>query len=384
MFLWIILGSLTVLYSASIWIFLLGLGKLREGQNIGTPSVSVVVAARNEEQNIRICLESLLAQNYAGAFDITVADDQSTDGTAEVVEQLAEEYPNLQLIKIQETPKGWAPKKHALNQAIGNSTGEIILATDADCILPTTWIEGLVRMFEPPVGIVVGYVQIDPSARKMSLWVKLQALELLSLFIAAAGGMMSRLIFSAMGGSLAYRRETFRQIDGFERIKHLVSGDDDLLLQQFVSRTDWDVRFSTDPGTFVTTKPMPTLRAFFRQRRRWASKALHQRPATLCFLLVSFLLSISLMLSVPLTLLLDLRIAPPLICLAIKVLSEFALLWRGANLFGRMNLLGMFPLWELAHIPYVVLSGLAGLRGELNWKGRQYARQDQIKKERDV
>ena len=378
MSLWIILGSLTALYSATVWLFFLGLGKLREGISSTTPSVSVIVAARNEEHHIRACLESLLRQTYAGPYDITVADDQSADGTGKAVQELAQQYSNLRLIQIQETEKGWAPKKYALNQAIEKSTGEIICATDADCTVPPTWIQGLVRQFEPSVGMVVGFVQINQPNRRGSLWTRLQALELFSLFMVAAGGIGKKLAFSASGGNFAYRREAFYQVGGFEQIKHLVSGDDDLLLQQMGTKSGWETRFCAQPDTFVTTKPMANMRAFFRQRRRWASKAIHQRPHVLCFLVVTFLTNFCLLVTIPLTLFLGRWVVVPLACLAVKALSEMALLWRGATLLGRKNLLGIFPLWELVHIPYVVLSGLASLQGEFNWKGRRYRGQERI------
>jgi cellulose synthase/poly-beta-1,6-N-acetylglucosamine synthase-like glycosyltransferase len=381
MLLWAILGTLTILYSAATWLFFAGLGKLRRGANTTTPPVSVVLAARNESVHIRACLESLLAQSYGGHFDITVADDQSSDATADIVSRLAERHENLTLIRIAETPRGWAPKKHALQQAIDSTSGEIILATDADCILPTGWIAGLMRQFEPSVGMVVGFVQISRSSPSASLWNRLQALEFLSLLTAAAGGIGSSLIHSAMGGSLAYRREAFREIGGFERIKHLVSGDDDLLLQRLVTDTKWRVRFSAAQDTFATTEPMPDVKAFFRQRRRWASKAVHQRPVTFFFLLVTFLLNLFLLMTIPTTLVWGRSAAAPLLCLALKCLSEFVLLYRGARMFGRTDLLRLFPLWEIGHIPYVVISGLAGLRGGLSWKGRRYRGQDQTKKE---
>ena len=376
MFLWIILGALTTLYSATVWLFFLGLGKLPKGRSEATPSVSVVVAARNEEHHIRACLKSLLRQNYSGSYDITVADDQSTDKTADIVEELTGQHANLRLIRVRETPKGWAPKKYALSQAITSSSGEIICATDADCSAPPTWIHGLVRQFEPSVGMVAGLVQINRPDRRGSLWVRLQALELFSLFMAAAGGIGKKLAFSASGGNFAYRREVFQQIGGFGQIKHLVSGDDDLLLQQMVARTEWKTRFCTDPGTFVTTLPMPNLRAFLQQRKRWASKAAHQRRSLLYFMVVTFLLNLSLLVTIPLTILGGRWVAPPLACLAVKAISEMTLLWKGTVLFDRGDMLSIFPLWELAHIPYMALMGMAGLGRGFTWKERQYAAQD--------
>ncbi len=376
MSLWIILGLLTTLYVTAVWFFFQGLAKLHQGNSKKTPSVSVIVAARNEAQHIRSCLGSLLQQNYAGEYDITVVDDQSTDDTAQAVWELAQHHPNLRLIQIQQPREGWSPKKYALNMAIEHSSGEIICATDADCTVPPDWIQGLVRQFLPQVGMVAGLVQINSPDRRGSLWVRLQALELFSLFMVAAGSMGNGLAFSASGGNLAYRRDTFRQAGGFQQIKHLISGDDDLLLQHMAAETTWEAKFCLDANTVVTTNPMFTLRAFLRQRRRWASKSPHQRRSLFSFLVITYLTNLVLLLALPVTLAMGGRwVAVPLICLAMKAVSELFLLCRGARIFGRMDLLKTFPLWELIHVPYVALIGVAGLFGAHVWRGRRFSGQ---------
>jgi cellulose synthase/poly-beta-1,6-N-acetylglucosamine synthase-like glycosyltransferase len=369
-----ILAILTILYCRYLWLFYKGWDQLFPGENRQQPTVSVVLAARNESQHIRACLRSLLDQHYDGQYEVVVTDDNSTDETVQKVAAVARRNAAVRLIRIRSLPSGWTPKKYALSQAIANSHGDIILTTDADCIVPPTWIAGMVRYFQPSVGVVAGLVTLDEPGGRPTLWTRLQKLELFALFAAAAGGMTHGII-SASGGNLAYRRETYLSSGGLQALRGLLSGDDDLLVQRMVSETGWKMRFSTDPETIVTTQSHGRLGNFFRQRRRWASKALHQQPRNLLLLLLTFLLNLLLLMVFIVSLAMGRELAMPLVCLALKMLSEVALLNRGARRMGLTGLWPVFPLWELLHVPYIVLVGLAGLRGNLRWKDRRFTGQ---------
>lgn len=367
----VLLAALTAAYAAAVWLFTLGWNKLSGGENRRHPPVSVVLAARNEAGSIGACLRSLIRQQYPGRYQIIVADDHSTDGTDRKLARLTEDHGIVTLLRLGPIPPGWSPKKYALSKAIAQSDGEIILTTDADCIAPPTWIEGMVRHFEPRVDVVAGPVTLDYPGVRSTLWTRLQNLDLFSMF-AAAGGGMTRGLITASGGNLAYRREAYRRSGGLKTIRELVSGDDDLLVQRMISSAGDGMRFSIDPGTVVTTRPHARLGDFFRQRRRWASKAIHQRPRNLLFLLVTFLLNLLLMVTLIAALVSGWSLTVPLSCLAAKAISELTLLIRAA---GRMNFRGwlpIFPLWELVHIPYIVIMGLAGWSGDLHWKERRF------------
>jgi hypothetical protein len=183
---------------------------------------------------------------------------------------------------------------------------------------------------------------------------------------------MTRGIVTASGGNLAYRREVYRRSGGLRTIRRLVSGDDDLLVQQMVSAAGARMRFSADPGTIVTTRPHERLADFFRQRRRWASKAVHQQPRNLFFLTVTFLLNLLLAAAFLAALITGRGWAVPLSCLGVKAVSELVLLSRAARRMQYRGWLPVFPLWELLHVPYIVLTGLAGLGGDLHWKDRRF------------
>lgn len=95
------------------------------------PFVSICVAARNEERDLRACLTSLLNQDYP-EYEVIVVDDNSTDSTPHIIQSLKEQYPHLKTIQGEPLPEGWYGKPFALHQASGQAKGTLLLFTDAD------------------------------------------------------------------------------------------------------------------------------------------------------------------------------------------------------------------------------------------------------------
>ena len=148
--------------------FYRALGRVREGQSDvePKPDVSILIAARNESAGIRATLDSVLAQDYAGKWEVWVADDRSDDDTPKILEEYARKYEGrLHVLAIKEIPEGASPKKHALSLLIEACEGEILCLTDADCIVKPTWVTGIVREFEPGIELVAGhsYIPTEPG-----------------------------------------------------------------------------------------------------------------------------------------------------------------------------------------------------------------------------
>jgi len=109
-----------------------GLGHDSPGPPEHTPRVSVLLAAKDERENIGPCLQSLLGQDYPD-FEVIVADDRSTDGTAAVVAEIAASDPRVKLISIDALPDGWCGKNHAVWVASRAASGSWLCTVDADC-----------------------------------------------------------------------------------------------------------------------------------------------------------------------------------------------------------------------------------------------------------
>lgn len=370
-------GLITGIYLVILSFFLIGLFFPNKKQTSKKYRVSVVVAARNEEKNIGNLLSELVNQTYpAELFEIIIVNDGSEDGTGEIVDRFAKEFENVKhLLVSPDTNTGMIAKKNALNQGIKQSSGEIILSTDADCHVKPTWIETMVSYVTDDVGMVVGFSQLGNKQNRYSLFEKLQAADFLSLMAAAQGSLNFGCPLAASGQNIGYRKAAYEAIGGFEKIKNRISGDDVLLLQLIRKYTNWKIKFAPSPKAFNWTEPEKTLKSFLNQRKRWASNGSYQIKLNLgffLFILSVFLINLFILFGTPIYILTYHSLKVPVFCLLTKILIEFFITFKGALLYHRINLLKYFPVWTILQIPYVIFTGFLGSLGRFIWKDRKY------------
>jgi cellulose synthase/poly-beta-1,6-N-acetylglucosamine synthase-like glycosyltransferase len=345
--------------------FALGLLRRVRASNRSQPFVSVVVAARNEEDFIAACLESLSNQTYpTDCYEIIVVDDDSTDRTREIVE----EFEQVHCLKPSPEYAAFAAKKRPMATGVSHASGELILTTDADCTVPETWIETIVSHFEPAVSVVTGYSRMAPVAS--GLVHRFQAFDFFTLLAAAAGSAGLGRAWAATGQNLAYRRNLYDRIGGFSRISTRPSGDDVLLLQLF-RQAGARISFCLDQGGHVTTWRSESLRGLINQRKRWASNAVVQLRLNPFFF--AYITSVFVVNLLPV---LALVLKGPLItlCLTIWCLRacvDASVVWLAARRLGTSPPLTFFPIWLLLQIPYVLIVGIGSLFG-FDWKNRNH------------
>ena len=151
----LVLITLYILFVLSLYF---GMGRISSNRNTKKYRVSIVVAARNEEENIAVCIYALVSQDYPqDLLEIIVVDDRSEDTTGAILKEAAANNPAVSVISIEETPDDCAPKKYALTRGIEKASGEIICTTDADCVPPQEWVSEMVSRFTEDVGFVAGF-----------------------------------------------------------------------------------------------------------------------------------------------------------------------------------------------------------------------------------
>ncbi len=327
------------------------------------PAVAVVIAARNEEQNLPGLLADLLDQDYQGNLDIYIADDRSTDSTGSILEHFSKKNRHVHSIRISTLSEQMTPKKNALTECLKKTTAEIILSTDADCRVGPAWVSSAVSQMDGDVGILVGYSQVEASG----FFAKYQALDFIAVMVANAGMMAQGYAWSGSGQNLAYRRSAFTAIGGFNPVAHKVSGDDVYLVQTIPAKTGLKARFNFDKAHFVRTLPTNSIKAFLNQRIRWSSNSRgleKSNPLFLGFLLSAFLTNLLLLISS----LIGLLGTAFWFSVSIKFLSEGLVLVLGARKFGYWSILIQYPLWFVIQPIYITYVGLMGLRGKFSWK----------------
>ena len=332
------------------------------------PTVTLVVCAKNEESRLPRLLQALAQQHYpAGKLEICLVDDRSTDRTGELIAAFAAATHNVIPLRISDTLPNFAPKKRAIDTAIRHTTGEIILLTDADAEPGPQWIGEMVRAFTPEVAMVCGY---SPYWPRTTFWQKILALEYFSHAAIAAGGSGQGRPLTCTGSNMAYRREAYFRIGGFDGIAHWISGDDDLLLHKMQQAGIGRIHYLATPAAHAPVRPPNSWREFQAQRTRYASKSLHYEPIMTFALALFFLLNLLLSAVLLASFIIGGQVVPVLL---IKALGEFLYLRQAAKIFGEKKLLAVFPITALLHPFYVIYFAGRGQLARFHWRGENFA-----------
>ncbi|MEX1138937.1 MAG: glycosyltransferase [Bacteroidota bacterium] len=369
----ILLSFPAFFYIATYFALLFGLYRSKSIHTVASPFISVIVAARNEERHLPGLLDCLFRQEYSG-YEVIIVDDRSSDKTADIVRSRLSQYPHLKLISVTATDPDMPAKKSALTKGIQASKGEVLLFTDADCLPPPTWIKEMSAGFEEKVGVVAGYSPYRPSAfgiKARSLWEKCLfsfiQYEELKISLWAAGSIGIRKAWLCTGRNLAYRRKVWDDIGGFQRIKHSISGDDDLFLQLVQRTTAWQIRYIASTDSHVPTKPPESFSEFVDQRTRHFSAGKFF-PASLklfsvFFYGLNFVLYFGLAASF-----LSPSFAWGLPLFSIKFAVDMFFIVLGSRQFGISPPFFSFPFMEAAILFYNMIFGLLGVLGTFRWK----------------
>ncbi len=270
--LFFIFSYLCICYSFTIISYTYGWLKFKPfKKNIRQPSVniSIIIAARNEEDNIVNCLNDIISQDYPdNLYEVIVVDDHSEDRTAYLTEEFIKTNNHfaIRLIKLKETS---VSKKQAVCEGINNSKGDLIITTDADCRMGKKWLSTIADFYETyKPKMIIAPVSFNDTD---SIFKKWQALDFLSLIAAGAGSANIKEPIMCNGANLIYEKIAFMQIGGFN--DKYASGDDIFLLLKFKKLFKDDIRFLKNYDAVVFTKAAGTVKDFINQRIRWVSKS---------------------------------------------------------------------------------------------------------------
>lgn len=338
---------------------------------------SIIIAARNEEENIASCLRALINQSYPAAYmEIIVVDDNSQDNTRNIVQHFCEQYQFIKLIALDEK-KGEQGKKQALQKAMELAKGQLVFTTDADCVMGMDWLRIMVSYQKKTnAEMIVGPVCFNGEK---NIFEKLQTLEFMVLMASGAGALYYNKAILCNGANLMYTRKAFDAVNGFEKINNYPSGDDVLLMYKISKKFPRNVKFLKNEDVVVYTTAKKTLQSFIQQRKRWASKKIDQlNNPTKILAIVVYLFNFLLFFLPPLYI----GIQPDscvgldfvylwLVIFASKCGIDFLLLFLAASFFNKRKWLHFFIPEQLLYVPYVVYTGFQGIVGTYVWKGRK-------------
>ncbi len=335
---------------------------------------SVIIPARNEEDSIGLCVESIFKQHYpSDLFEVIVIDDHSSDSTSAVIIELQNKFSSLKLIRLAELVKGKllnAYKKKAIDMAINQTSGEWIVTTDADCLMAPEWLKSFdnyIQQHDPE--LVAGPVKFNNTGSFVSIF---QCLDFLSLQGITAAAVSAEKHSMCNGANLAYKKSAYYEVNGFKGIDNVASGDDMLLMHKIQNRFPGKIGYLFSPEAIVSTAPMPDWKSFFNQRVRWASKAEKYDDKSIILVLVLVYFYNVLLLALAVLSFIDLFYLKLLIVsITCKILVELTFMFPVATFYKEKKLLWWFTIMQPFHILYMVIAGWLGKFGSYRWKGRQ-------------
>lgn len=350
--------------------------KLKQFDNssnhIATIFFSIIIPARNEQNNIGNCISSIITQNYPlHLYEIIVVDDYSTDNTVAIVDEFRNKHTNIKLIKLQDVLHGKqlnAYKKKAIELAVNQASGNWIVTTDADCTLQPNWLllydEYILNTNSLFVAAPVVF------AKQNSILSNFQFIDFMALQAATAATVSVGLHTMCNGANLAYNKNVFLEVGGFKGVDDIASGDDMFLMNKIKVKYPNRIGYLFSKKAIARTLPMETWGAFFNQRIRWASKAdKYEDKSLLPVLLAVYLFNVCLFAMFFLGLFYWKLLFVLLILLTVKTLVEWAYIKVASGFFGKI-LFTEFAALQPLHIAYMVIAGWLGKFGKYNWKGR--------------
>lgn len=326
--------------------------------------VSILVACRNESHNITQVLQELDSQNYPD-LEIVIIDDHSEDETLGLAKKFNSVHSRV--LVLASPFKG---KKQAISHGLDQSSGDIILCTDADCTWPNDWVKRMVAHFSnPTIQLVAGPV-LPHSGNEV--FQDFQLIEWASILSMTQFSFARENALMCSAANMAYRKSAFGDVKGFEGNFEYTSGDDEFLLKKIKNHFGSDsLRYLPFQEVLVETSPEESLKALLNQRIRWAGKwRVHASISHIFYSTGAFLVQIIWLSSIILLFQGAKGILGFVLVWTIKIVSEQNTLGKVLVSFGKKRGLNSFIWTSLFHPFFVLMTVIGVVRGKFTWKGR--------------
>jgi len=326
--------------------------------------VSVIICARNEEENLKNFLPSVLEQDYPD-FEVIVVNDCSEDGSYNVLGEFLKQYPNLRVSNIIKDPKFTHNKKFAQFIGIKAAKNEILVFTDADCKPDSNrWISDIVSHFDDKTDFVLGYGGYFTKPGLLNRYIRYDSMSIAMQYLGMA---IKRVPYMGVGRNLAYRRSIFFDRKGFGRHSHLASGDDDLFINSNATGQNCSVEFRK--GSHTRSVPASNLFEFFKQKKRHLTTANYYKlqdkvlliaePVSRVLFYVSFII-----------LLLNLYLWPVVLAIfGVRIITQFIVFALTQKILDEKGLLPVMPIFDILS-PFINIAIYIGSQRQSAGKNR--------------
>lgn len=366
---------ITVLYAfliitlASGWLSLDGNDSEDNGEHL---RLSILVPARNEEENIEACLRSIVSQKYdMKKVEIIVIDDSSSDSTVKIVQQQQGIFPGISIKLLTLAGTGRGGKKDALTYGVKMAEGELIITTDADTTRHERWLASISSFYNKhKPKMIIGPVAYTEESNWFG---KMQSVEFAGLVATAGGAVGNGMPMMCNGANLAFEKEAFQAVGGYSAYRNTESGDDVMLMSAINRQFPGSIKFLKRKDALVYTLPCRSIGQFMQQRIRWVSKNRTAYSSTslvvgIIVLLMNFVVPTAFALSVVFREVLLFSV----ILFALKCIIDFLFLFLAASFFEKRRFLFLFIPQQLFNVLYVSAAGILAIFSGYEWKGRKH------------
>jgi cellulose synthase/poly-beta-1,6-N-acetylglucosamine synthase-like glycosyltransferase len=330
------------------------------------PFISVLIPARNEEDNLERCIESVLANDYPkDKYEILCINDCSNDKTEKILKNYTAKHKNIRYrtLTVSDRPLKLAGKPGALQSGFDIAKGEYVLMTDADCVVDKKWIRSVVDTFvEEKADLVLGLSHLDYKG----FFGRIQSIEWFYMSRLAAGGIGNNIPLGCFGNNLSLSKKIITESGGFRKLPFSVT--EDLLLMQTVHGLGGKIRYLTAPEGSILSLPAPDIKRYIKQHHRWTHGG--KKLGRFAFLFV--LTSAAIWLGLGTSLFLG-AWGFFFGILGVRLLGDILIL---GNTFKEHNrphlLLAYLPAGFLALLLSELLSPFFLLKTTVEWKGRKF------------
>ena len=366
---------ITLVYLVLIGSFIIGFDKV-ESFTVADlkpkTTFSIIIPFRNEAEHLPELLASLKHLNYPKyLFEVLCIDDDSNDNSVALISEFSEAHPEFEIRVLNNTRTSNSPKKDAITSAINSSQYHWIVTTDADCILPKYWLDSFDAFIQQKTKELiiapVTYTGINSSLKRFQL------LDFLSLMGATVGGFGIKKPFLCNGANLAYSKELFNTVNGFNGNDTIASGDDIFLLEKALKLNKNNVGYLKSQHAIVQTKPQPNWTNLIAQRKRWAAKTSSYNSlfGKLTGLIV-LAMNGTLICTLTLTLLGLFNLRLFLYLFIIKSGIDFLLLFKTSQFFNQERYLKSYIISSIVYPFFSVYIAFISLFTTYKWKDRTF------------
>ena len=360
-------------YGFLITLAIIGFNKLNRtieaSKHPSTLFISIIVSARNEEQTIRDFIYEIIKQNFPKTnFELIIIDDYSNDNTYELAKETLEKSGIKYLLIKQDIHCG---KKKNLALAIDKSKGDIIVTTDADVIYRhPNWLQSISTYFSAlSPNMLIMPVDFKSESDLLS---RFQITENIALTGITAGYAGIQKPFMCNGANLAFKKNVYEEVKGYQSHIHISSGEDVFLLESFAKLDTKLIHYVLSRELIVKTTTANNLKDLLSQRIRWASKTKENPNLLNSFFAFIVVISNLIFLALFVAILKKSVILPYLSIFALaKFVFDFLLLFLASDFLGRLKYIWWIIPFECVYWIYALSIGLTSLVYKPFWKGKK-------------